>query len=157
MPKENFGNEFYNWTDLDLAVNIMIFGKNFRIVQCDDFTRKFYQTQGIILGEGEEMPMDEFEKQTILSKKKIYPWDFKEIKEYFEVKLGGGHPNGGLEKFIKNDRKVLSFNILWWDKNVCGAKNFYVLNYFLADDSVEIKEVHSVNNGKNSFPLLLRR
>jgi len=27
---------------------------------------------------------------------KIPPPDEKEYKEYFEVKLGGGHPNGGL-------------------------------------------------------------
>jgi hypothetical protein len=27
---------------------------------------------------------------------KIPPPDIKEYKEYFEVKLGGGHPNGGL-------------------------------------------------------------
>jgi hypothetical protein len=28
---------------------------------------------------------------------KIPPPDEKEYKEYFEAKLGGGHPNGGLE------------------------------------------------------------
>lgn len=37
---------------------------------------------------------------------KINPPDTKEYKEYFEVKLGGGHPNGGLNKYISNDRKV---------------------------------------------------
>ncbi len=51
---------------------------------------------------------------------KIYPPDTKEYKEYFEVKLGGGHPNGGLNKYIQNDRKVLSFDILWDDQSIEG-------------------------------------
>jgi hypothetical protein len=39
---------------------------------------------------------------------KIPPPDIKEYNEYNEVKLGGGHPNGGLAKYLDNDRKVLS-------------------------------------------------
>ena len=31
---------------------------------------------------------------------KIPTADTKEYKEYFEVKLGGGHPNSGLEKYL---------------------------------------------------------
>jgi len=38
---------------------------------------------------------------------KIQPPDTKDYKEYFEVKLGGGHPNNGLKKYLENDRKVL--------------------------------------------------
>ena len=65
---------------------------------------------------------------------------FREYKEYFEVKLGGGHPNQGLEKYLQNDRLVLSFNIAWDDQTLEGQVNYYVLNYFLADDTLEIKE-----------------
>lgn len=35
--------------------------------------------------------------------------------------------------------------------------NYYVLNYFLADDTIEIKEKVTSNSGKDPFPLLLRR
>ena len=37
---------------------------------------------------------------------KIPPPNIKEYNEYNEVKLGGGHPNNGLHKYIENDRKV---------------------------------------------------
>lgn len=50
--------------------------------------------------------MDNFEFQKSLKDLKIQPPDTKEYKEYFEVKLGGGHPNTGLAKYIANDRKV---------------------------------------------------
>ena len=52
------------------------------------------------------MPKDSFDVHKSLKDLKIPPPDSKEYKEYFEVKLGGGHPNNGLEKYLANDRKV---------------------------------------------------
>ena len=63
----------------------------------------------------EQMPLDNYELYQSLKNMKIPPADTKEYKEYFEVKLGGGHPNSGLEKYLYNDRKVLSFRVLWDD------------------------------------------
>ena len=68
---------------------------------------------------------------------KIPPPDTKEYKEYFEVKLGGGHPNNGLQKYLHNDRKVLSFDIIWDDRTLEGSLNSFKLNFFLADDTVK--------------------
>lgn len=48
----------------------------------------------------ETSPSDTFEVTKQLKEVKINPPDTKEYKEYFEVKLGGGHPNGGLTKYI---------------------------------------------------------
>jgi hypothetical protein len=33
----------------------------------------------------------------------------------------------------------------------------YVIHYYLADDTIEIREVHFANNGRDQFPLLLKR
>lgn len=38
-----------------------------------------------------------------------------------------------------------------------GGLNFYVLNYFLSDGTIEVKEVRKQNSGKDPFPLLLNR
>ena len=58
---------------------------------------------------------------------------------------------------MDNDRKVLSFRIIWEDTALEGDTNFYILNYFLADDTIEVKEIRKANNGKEKFPLLLNR
>ena len=71
--------------------------------------------------------------------------------------MGGGHPNDGLKKYLDNDRKVLSFRILWNDSTLEGGNNNFTLNYFLADDTVEVKEVRFQNSGRDPFPLLLSR
>lgn len=79
------------------------------------FTREFYEYMGKPLELPENSPKDPFEIKKELKEIQIQPADTKEYKEYFEVKLGGGHPNNGLNKYISNDRKVLSFDILWND------------------------------------------
>lgn len=68
----------------------------------------------------EGIPVDNFQVNKVQKDLKINPPDTKEYKEYFEVKLGGGHPNNGLEKYIQNDRVVLSFNIAWDDQTLEG-------------------------------------
>ena len=50
------------------------------------------------------MPIDNFELKKSLKDVKIQPPDTKEYKEYYEVKLGGGHPNEGLSKYIAHYR-----------------------------------------------------
>lgn len=92
----------------------------FRICDCDTYTREFYEYMGKPLALPEPLPRDNFEGQRETKDLKINPPDTKEYKEYFEVKLGGGHPNGGLNKYLSNDRKVLSFDIIWDDASIEG-------------------------------------
>mgnify|MGYP001568443468 CR=1 FL=1 len=47
--------------------------------------------------------------------------------------MGGGHPNRNLENFLKFDRKVLSFEIMWDDTAYDGGQKFYKLDYYLSD------------------------
>jgi len=47
--------------------------------------------------------------------------------------LKGGRPNKNLHSFLDNDRKVLSFKVLWEDSSYDGGDKHYVLNYFLSD------------------------
>jgi len=51
---------------------------------------------------------------------------------------------------LDHDRKVLRF--------FCTSEELpFVVNYFLADDTIEIREVHHPNDGRDSFPVFLRR
>lgn len=157
IPRKVNTTDYYTYKDFNLAVNMNFYERIFRIVDADEFTKKFFYDLGIRLNQPEELPTDSFEYLKSIKEIKIPPPDTKEYKEYFEVKLGGGHPNGGLRKYIDNDRKVLSFDIIWDDRAPEGGLNFYTLNYFLSDDTVEVKEKIRVNSGKDPFPMLLRR
>jgi hypothetical protein len=81
----------------------------------------------------------------------------KEHKNYCEVALGGGQSNKGLAQYLKNDGKILSFDAIWNDKTFGGGINKYKVNFHLSDDKIEVSEIHTPNNGKSPFPLLLKR
>ena len=145
-----------NWKDLNLGKNISIFDKNFRLCKCDKFTQDFYIQNNITLNPPEEIPQIDFSsKYSMIDFTKIKK-NIAEMKEYTEVGLGGGHPNGGLEQFLENDRKVLRFDISWYDPYDKEEK-YYKLHFYLSDNQIEICEIKVNNSGKDNFPKLLRK
>jgi len=156
--------EFYGWADLAIGKEITIYGRVYRIVDCDAFTRLFFKGQGIDLPEPEAVPVDAATVRTqVLAKtgpkadkhgKAMY-FD----KKYMEARLGK-HMEGRekLRKFLDYDKKVLRFEGQWDDTgSLYGDRNSYVVSYFLADDTVEINELTVLNSGKEQFPKLLAR
>jgi len=85
------------------------------------------------------------------------PPDLAEHKDYIEVMLKGGRPNKSLQSFLDNDRRVLSFAIMWSDTSYDGGDKYYRLNYFLSNGTVEVKEIQTPNNGSYPFSMLLSR
>lgn len=98
--------------------------------------------EGIPLNPSEGYPEDLFSKTRAMINMKQNPPDMAEHKNYIEVMLKGGRPNKNLESFVKNDRKVLSFSVLWEDRSYDGGDKYYIFNYFLSDGSVEVKEIN---------------
>ena len=37
----------YNWRDFDVGYEIEVYGRVFKLIDADDFTRKFYNHEGI--------------------------------------------------------------------------------------------------------------
>ena len=63
-----------------------------------------------------------------------------------------------LKQFLQYDRKVLRFYCLWNDTDsMFGDVREMVLHYFLADDTIEIREVIPANSGRDAAPMFLRR
>jgi len=128
---------------LNIGLDFNVYQRIFRIVDCDDFTRRFYANEGVPLGPKEDYPENLFAKTRAMINMKQIPPDQAEVKEYLEVMLKGGRPNKNLESFLNNDRKVLAFNILWEDKTYDGGDKYYILNYFLSDGRIEVKEINT--------------
>ena len=116
-----------------------LFGKKFRICDCDDFTKYYFADKGLTLNPPEKIPEihfeDKFKNIDFEQNKK----NIAEIKEYIEVGLKGGHPNRGLKQFLENDRKVLNFDISWFDDKYDKEEKVYKMNYYLADGKIEVK------------------
>ena len=150
-------NNYITWRDFNLQNEIYLFGKKFRICNCDDFTKYYYNKMGIKLNEPEKIPEinfeDKFKNVDFEQNKK----NVAEIKEYIEVSLKGGHPNKSLKQFLENDRKVLNFELSWFDDKYDKEEKRYKMNYYLADGKIEVLEIKVNNSGKDPFPLLLHK
>jgi hypothetical protein len=72
-----------------------------------------------------------------------------DLKEFMEKSLGGGRV-APQKQFLDNDRKVLRFYTRYDDLP-------YIIHYYLADDTFEIREVHHPNDGRDNFALLMKR
>ncbi|XP_062953403.1 EF-hand domain-containing protein 1 [Cynocephalus volans] len=139
---KNDQGDHYHWKDLNRGINITIYGRTFRIVDCDQFTQVFLESQGIELNPPEKMVLDpytELRKQPL--RKYVTPSDFDQLKQ-----------------FLTFDKQVLRFYAIWDDTDsMFGECRKYIIHYYLMDDTVEIREVHERNDGRDPFPLLMNR
>ncbi|XP_054413606.2 EF-hand domain-containing protein 1 isoform X2 [Pongo abelii] len=139
---KNDRGDHYHWKDLNRGINITIYGKTFHVVDCDQFTQVFLESQGIELNPPEKMALDpytELRKQPL--RKYVTPSDFDQLKQ-----------------FLTFDKQVLRFYAIWDDTDsMYGECRTYIIHYYLMDDTVEIREVHERNDGRDPFPLLMNR
>lgn len=167
IPKST--NDFYSLQDLNIGAQPNFYGRVFRLVDCDEFTRNFLDKIGVTVGEPEALPEDPYNKnrdairgQITQNQKYFHPRPHDDdLMRYMEAKLGVASTlldREKLDQFLKNDRKVLRFYLAWDDReHLYGELRPFVLHYFLADDTIEVLEVRRANSGRDPFPLFLKR
>ena len=61
-------------------------------------------------------------------------------------------------QFLTHDREVLSFRGYWDDSDsLFGDVHEMILNYFLADDTIEVREIVKANSGRDAIPMFCKR
>ena len=125
---------------------VEIHGKTIRLVNCDQYTREFYEKLSQPQGPAEDYQNDAWEKKTTT---KFIPVKDAVMKDYLEKKLGGGRVVSE-KQFLENDRKVLKF---FASSEDCD----FIIHFFLADDTIEVREINPPNSGKDPFPVTFRR
>ncbi|NWV07111.1 EFHC1 protein, partial [Ptilonorhynchus violaceus] len=140
VPKNEQG-DYYHWKDLNRGIDLTMYGRTYRLVDCDSFTKVFLESQGIVVNPPEEMVSDPYTEQRQPVQKPIVP--------------AGPDP---FRQFLTYDTKVLRFYAIWDDTNCpFGDQHPCIIHYFLADDTVEVREVHRRNDGRDPFPVLMKR
>ncbi|KAF0292157.1 EF-hand domain-containing protein 1 [Amphibalanus amphitrite] len=144
VPKNDAG-EYYHWKDFDVQDDVCFYGIYYHIYDCDPFTRQLYESEGIDLREGEpSTPDDPYIHDR---KMRLRPHSYVTPSQWDK-----------LRQFLHMDRQVLRFFVVRDDRDeLYGELRKYVLLYYLADDTIEILEVHTKNDGRDPFPCFLRR
>ncbi|XP_019380922.1 PREDICTED: EF-hand domain-containing family member C2 isoform X1 [Gavialis gangeticus] len=138
-------DQFYTIDYFNINTDIIFYARRYKIVDCDQFTKNFLRKMGVRLNPPAYRPEDPYtmERQKIAdSMKPLRPY------ECFDT----------LSQFLEHDGHVLRFYCTWDDtESMFGVPRELILHYFLADDTVEIKEVLSANSGQDAVPLFLKR
>ncbi|XP_056636850.1 EF-hand domain-containing family member C2-like [Diorhabda sublineata] len=135
---------FYDIIDFNIGREIEFFGRVFKITNCDKFTRTFLNRCGISVSDPIETPADPYMN--------IRAQDMGSMQPKKPVKS-----HDALGKFLANDKKVLHFQGYWDDqKTLYGYVHHLEVRYYLADDTIEIKELQSEAGGEPSFMFLRR-
>jgi hypothetical protein len=136
---------FYTIEDFNVQKEVEFYGKRFKIVDCDEFSRNFLTKLGVRVPVGMEAPSDPYQKT-----RELHDGTQNPLRPYEKVDT--------LKQFLEHDRHVLRFNCIWDDRDTeFGDVREFVLHYFLADDTVEVREVLLPNAGRDTTPIFLHR
>jgi len=152
--------------DIEVGDTIKLYGRTFKILDCDAFTRKDLLSRGFHVAEPLPYPVDKYEKSRADFMQRETGADLSvyrgvrnnPMKEFMEATLGNESKNNRmLGQFLDKDRKVLRFDSYWNDTRYAGELRFFKVHYYLSSDEVEVIEVFPQNSGFDKMPKLLQK
>uniref|UniRef100_A0AAY4DGB5 EF-hand domain-containing family member C2 n=1 Tax=Denticeps clupeoides TaxID=299321 RepID=A0AAY4DGB5_9TELE len=144
LPAPN-GDQCYNVYHFNINQKMVLYSKTFKITDCDPFTRQFLRKIGVRLNSPASVPQDPYSSLRQKMEESMMP-----LRPY--------EKQDKLKQFLDHDRNVLRFYCLWDDsENEFGDPRELILHYFLADDTIEIREVIYPNTGRDAVPKFLNR
>ncbi|XP_067948008.1 EF-hand domain-containing family member C2-like [Watersipora subatra] len=143
-PAPNDG-KFYTVEDFNIGKELTLYGRVFKLTSCDEFTRNFLTKLGVRVPPPDGTPNDPYSDH-----RKALDESMQPLRPYERFDT--------LKQFLDHDRHVLRFYCFWDDTDsMFGDPRELVLHYFLADDTIEIREVIPANSGRDAAPVFLRR
>ncbi len=142
--------------------SITLFGVEYHIVDADRRTREWLQTtHGTVLSDAQQVPESYHHPSTHQHHKAkkttvVYDVGYKENPQYGFYSREGDTRG----QFQANCGKVLRFEVEWMDtegKGSLGDARTLLLQYYLADDTVELIEPPYNNSGRGPFVKVLAR
>ena len=150
--------DFFTVDDFFLGATVKICGREFCVMDADAHTREYLEERrGTPFGAAIPLPVDAWSAQAAaVAAAKLKKTGMSEMKRYMESLRGRAvDATKNLDRFIAFDRKVLSFDAVWDDsERLYGDLRFYNVNFFLADETIEVHELHEANSGRDNFPSL---
>ncbi|XP_066266669.1 EF-hand domain-containing family member C2-like [Branchiostoma lanceolatum] len=144
LPPPN-EDEYYTVEHFNVGKEIELYGRTFKLTNCNQFTANFLRKLGVQVNLPENTPSDpysNYRQQLDDSMQPLRPY------ERYDT----------LKQFLDNDGKVLRFYCYWDDSDAMfGDSREMVMHYFLADDTIEIREKITPNSGRDAAPKFLNR
>ncbi|KAK8885916.1 EF-hand domain-containing protein 1 [Tritrichomonas musculus] len=144
-PSAEVYGTYYNMEDFNIGKEVEICSVMYHIYDCDEFTRKFLETNNIEVPYVEQPPADLFMTKRKLTERPIRVSYIDTDKTH-------------LRDFLDYDGKVLRFYAIWDDsKAIFGERRKFVIHFFLVDKTIEIVQVLPVNSGRDPVSRFLMK
>ncbi|ESO00117.1 hypothetical protein HELRODRAFT_83504, partial [Helobdella robusta] len=142
----NNNQYYYTMDDLNIGVELNIYNTIYTICNCDPYTRDYLQRSGQKVNAPLEIPLDSFALRKI-SNLQTTSAGQQQRNEKFKLK-----------QQLESGNRILRFFCYWDDReSVFGDERLMVMNYYLADDTIEVIENHAENCGRDSVGTFLKR
>ncbi|OLP94024.1 EF-hand domain-containing protein 1 [Symbiodinium microadriaticum] len=156
------GGGIFKPSDFRCGAEVSFFGRTYHITGCDRFTRWYFSELGLEAGEDEEVLDDAWHTNYKLRKcaeRGALPSSkfAVEQKTIGQFQMGAPPVSKKLTQFVLNDRKVLRFKGYWDDNTLYGARIYFNIHYYLADNTMEFNEAHCRNSGRYPAPIFFKR
>ncbi|XP_050054514.1 EF-hand domain-containing family member C2-like [Aphis gossypii] len=136
IPLSNNKNDYYKLLDLNVGVTVEFYGKQFKIIGTDSFTRDFLKKNGVDVPENLSMPDDPY---------------FTRREKTPKKKQTASKIMSPIYKQAQGFEGILNFKGFWDDRyNVDGDLHILEIRYFLVDDTIQIVE-HNSDGGLKTF------
>lgn len=102
VPKAHRADKFYSWTDFNVSQDMVLFGRTYRIYDCNRSTADYLHRNGIEVNAAEEAPADHYRTQRL----------------NIDIPTTAAVAPAGIDKykqFLTLDGKVLRFYCYWDD------------------------------------------
>ncbi|KAM5221444.1 EF-hand domain-containing family member C2 [Ctenodactylus gundi] len=137
-------DRFYTAYHFNINVDITFYVWTFKIYECDMFTKNFLTKIGVKVNPPGTCPEDPYLKMRE-EFETVYP-----RRPYESLDTG--------KQFLEYNGKVLRFFGEWDDSASFGGEwRKCVLLYFLADDTIAVKEKLPQNSGRDESPFVLKK
>ncbi|XP_071286357.1 EF-hand domain-containing family member C2 [Agelaius tricolor] len=139
-------DQFYTMYHFNINTEITLYGRKYKIIDCDLYTKNFLRKIGIRLNPPASRPDDPYtterQKRYLESTNPFHPY------ERFDT----------LKQFLEFDGQVLGFSCVWHDPELqLSDPRELVLRYYLSDDTIDIREILPPNSGRDVVPFFLKR
>ncbi|CAF1268119.1 unnamed protein product [Adineta steineri] len=138
-------DRFYTYDQFNVGSEVSFYGRIYKLIDCDAFTRNFLTKLGVRVPPGFSAPEDPFLKHRQVAEGTQNP-----LRPYERIDT--------LKQFINHDTHVLRFWGVWDDsESLYGDVRNFCVHYFLSDDTMEIREILPPNSGRDAPPTFLAR
>lgn len=144
---------------LCIGATLHVRGIDYHLVDCDAFTREFYEVMGMPQPEPLPYPFDAFEYRALQPPPPMGEGhvDLRNFVEVKAAKVAGTHASlltpeerAKTRDFFLHDREVLLFDATW-------DKRKFRIQYYIADGTISVMFEPADNDGRDRHPVFVRR